>query len=75
MPKATGGASSSAFLPLPTAAPTLPGAVPGAKPKTFTPASLYLDDQGREVDVQGRLIQRVDTRVAAPTLKVKTYCS
>lgn len=64
VPKASG---TPAVLPPPAAAPALP---PGAKPKTFTPASLYLDDQGREVDAQGRLIQRNDTRVAAPTLKV-----
>ncbi|EIE27173.1 PRP3-domain-containing protein [Coccomyxa subellipsoidea C-169] len=64
VPKASG---TPAVLPPPAVAPALP---PGAKPKTFTPASLYLDDQGREVDAQGRLIQRNDTRVAAPTLKL-----
>jgi len=60
----------AAALPPPTAAPVPPGAAPGVKGKTSTPASLYLDDQGREVDEHGRLIVRNDTRVAAPTLKV-----
>lgn len=62
-----------AALPRPNAAATQAppaAAAAGAKAKTVMPAPLRLDDQGREVDEQGRPIIRKDNS-AAPALKVK----
>ncbi|CAL8464003.1 g3538 [Coccomyxa elongata] len=68
VPKVTGATLPP--LPPPAAPSASLAAAPGGKPKTSTPASLYLDDQGREVDEQGRLVKRDTRAVAAPTLKL-----
>jgi len=58
------------------ALPGLPGmpGLPGpaaAKPKTFRPAPLRLDEQGREIDEQGRVVSRAVEPRHASTLKAR----
>jgi hypothetical protein len=65
--------SASRGIPIGTAAlPPAPAPAPAAPRATVRPAPLRLDDQGREVDEEGNVIQR--SAAAVTSLKVTTFC-